>query len=83
MEVGGRRAIFVSGTYLEPPKSQSPSLLRYVMKKGFGKLYWSTMHGSWEWMFRMYFGKTSTRQKEREDFQLPALYNPIQKYVNS
>jgi sulfide:quinone oxidoreductase len=66
MEVGGRRALFVSATYDAPPKSQSPSLIKYAMKKGFGRLYWSTMLGSWEWMFGMYFGKTSTRAIKHE-----------------
>ena len=62
MEVGSRRAIFVSATYASPPLDQSPSLIKYAMKRGFGALYWSALSGRWEWMMDAYFGKTSERQ---------------------
>jgi sulfide:quinone oxidoreductase len=71
MEMGGRRAIFVSATYAQPPKSQNPSFLKYVMKRGFGKLYWSAMKGSWEWMFRLYFGKTSSKLEQEQSAAAP------------
>jgi sulfide:quinone oxidoreductase len=66
MEMGGRKAIFVSATYTQPPKHQTPSFVKYEMKRAFGRLYWSAMKGSWEWMFRLYFGKTSSRPKPEE-----------------
>jgi sulfide:quinone oxidoreductase len=62
MEMGGHRAIFVSATYTQPPRPQSPSFVKYVMKRAFGRMYWSAMTGSWEWMFGIYFGKTSSKQ---------------------
>jgi sulfide:quinone oxidoreductase len=64
MEVGGRRAVFVSATYESPPSDQSPSLIKYAMKKGFGSLYWSALSGRWEWMMDAYFGSTY-REKPR------------------
>jgi sulfide:quinone oxidoreductase len=58
MEVGNRRAIFVSATYQKPPSDQSPSLLKYAMKRGFDALYWSAVSGRREWMMRAMLGST-------------------------
>jgi sulfide:quinone oxidoreductase len=58
MEVGDRRAIFVSATYESPPTDQAPSMIKYAMKRGFGALYWSALSGRWEWMMDAYFGPT-------------------------
>ncbi|HEV2226453.1 MAG TPA: FAD/NAD(P)-binding oxidoreductase [Nitrososphaerales archaeon] len=59
MEVGARRAIFVSATYESPPSDQSPSMIKYAMKRGFGAMYWSTLSGKWEWVMDAYFGETN------------------------
>jgi sulfide:quinone oxidoreductase len=59
MEVGSHRAIFVSATYKNPPSDQSPSAIKYAMKRGFGAIYWSALTGGWEWMMDAYFGHTS------------------------
>jgi sulfide:quinone oxidoreductase len=59
MEVGDRKAIFVSATYEKPPSDQSPSLVKYVMKRGFGAIYWSALSGRWEWIMDAYLGQTS------------------------
>ncbi len=59
METGNRRATFVSATYTSPPKGQTPSLLKYMMKKSFGTIYWSALKGRWDWLFNFYFGQTS------------------------
>ncbi len=59
MEVGSHRAIFVSATYKDPPKDQTPSAIKYAMKRGFGAIYWSALSGGWEWMMDTYFGRTS------------------------
>ena len=59
MEVGERRAIFVSATYQSPPADQTPSLIKYAMKRGFGSMYWSALSGRWEWMMDAYFGSTT------------------------
>jgi sulfide:quinone oxidoreductase len=61
MELGRHRAIFVSATYESPPEPQAPSLIRYAMKRGFAKLYWSALSGRWEWLMDAYFGKTSEK----------------------
>ncbi|MDH2900432.1 MAG: FAD/NAD(P)-binding oxidoreductase [archaeon] len=77
MEMGRRRAIFVSATYSEPPKYQSPSFVKYEMKRAFGRLYWSAMKGSWEWLFRLYFGKTSTKLESEEILIKPSKSEPL------
>ena len=59
METGRRRALFVSGTYESAPRKESPTLLRYAMKREFAKIYWSTMQGGWSWLMDAYFGETS------------------------
>jgi sulfide:quinone oxidoreductase len=64
METGHRRGLFIAGTYTRPPPRQNPTFVRYLMKKGFGRLYWSTLSGRWNWLFDLYFGKTSTPLKQ-------------------
>jgi len=59
MEVGNNRAIFVSATYSSPPVNQTPSLIKYIMKRSFGKMYWKALGGGLEWLFDLYFGSTS------------------------
>ena len=58
MEVGHRRAIFVSATYTSPPVDQSPSLVKYYMKRSFAMVYWRALNGSLERIFDAFFGKT-------------------------
>jgi sulfide:quinone oxidoreductase len=77
MEMGERRAIFISATYSNPPRRQSPSFVKYEMKRAFGRLYWSAMKGSWEWLFRLYFGKTSTKIEPREVITKPRELEPV------
>lgn len=59
METGRRRALFVSGTYDTAPGRQTPTLMRYVMKREFSRIYWSTVRGGWSWLMAAYFGETS------------------------
>lgn len=59
MEVGGHRALFVSATYEKPAQRQRPNVVRYAMKKAFGRMYWRVLKGNYEWMFDRYFGRTS------------------------
>jgi len=61
MEVGNRRAIFVSATYQSPPSDQSPSLLKYAMKRGFDAIYWSAVSGRRERMMNVMLGPISKR----------------------
>ena len=58
MEVGDRRAIFVSATYTSPPTDQSPSLVKYLMKRSFARIYWCALNGSLERIFDLFFGRT-------------------------
>ena len=60
METGGRKALFISGTYETPPGRQDPTLAKYLMKKGFAWMYWSVLKERYERVFDIYFGKTST-----------------------
>lgn len=77
MEVGGRRAIFVSATYTSPPVDQTPSVVKYVMKKGFGKVYWRALNGSLEGIFDLFFGETSTLvEEEKKPEELVAVARP-------
>jgi sulfide:quinone oxidoreductase len=59
MEVGGHEALFVSATYERPARKQRPNVVRYAMKKTFGHMYWRSLKGQYEWIFRPYFGRTS------------------------
>lgn len=59
METGRRRALFVSGTYDTPPPRQDPTMLKYIMKKGFAWMYWSVVKERFEGLFDLYFGETS------------------------
>lgn len=58
MEVGDRRALFVNATYARGAQTQTPNLVRYAMKKSFGRMYWQVLRGRYEWLFGAYFGPT-------------------------
>jgi sulfide:quinone oxidoreductase len=58
MEVGHHRAIFVSATYTSPPTDQTPSLVKYYMKRSFAMIYWRALNGSLERIFDIFFGPT-------------------------
>ncbi|MEM4591538.1 MAG: FAD/NAD(P)-binding oxidoreductase [Nitrososphaerota archaeon] len=58
LELGGHRAVFVSGTYTRQPEGQKPSLTKYLMKRIFNRLYWTMLSGSLEPIFKMYLGPT-------------------------
>ena len=58
MEVGSHRAIFVSATYTSPPADQTPSLVKYYMKRSFSMIYWRALNGSLERVFDVFFGRT-------------------------
>ena len=69
MEVGSHRAIFVSATYASPPVDQTPSRVKYYMKRSFAMIYWRALNGSLERIFDLFFGQTRfpvTGQKEAE-----------------
>ncbi|MEM1987383.1 MAG: FAD/NAD(P)-binding oxidoreductase [Candidatus Caldarchaeum sp.] len=54
LEVGGGRALFVSGSYSRQPQPMKPTRLRYLMKKSFARLYWLTLKGTLEPIFDIY-----------------------------
>jgi sulfide:quinone oxidoreductase len=58
MEVGDRRAVFVSSTYTSPPVEQTPSVVKYLMKRSFARIYWRALNGSLERVFDVFFGQT-------------------------
>ncbi len=58
MEVGDRRAIFVSSTYTSPPVDQTPSRVKYMEKRSFSRIYWRALNGSLEPIFDIFFGNT-------------------------
>lgn len=66
MEVGGRKVVFVSATYKTPAQKQKPSTIKYMMKKAFAMMYWSTLSGNFKPVFDVFFGKTSFPLKELE-----------------
>ncbi len=72
MEVGRHRAVFVSATYTTPVAKQSPSMVKYFMKRSFSTMYWRTMKGNMEWLMGLYFGKTSSPQVEPKEAEKAA-----------
>lgn len=58
MEVGSGKAIFVSATYASPPSDQTPSKVKYYMKRSFAMIYWRALNGSLERIFDIFFGQT-------------------------
>ena len=58
MEVGSHRAIFVSATYTSPPIDQTPSTVKYYMKRSFAMIYWRALGGGLERVFDLFFGQT-------------------------
>jgi len=73
MEVGHHRAIFVSATYTSPPTDQTPSVVKYYMKRSFAMIYWRALKGSLERVFDIFFGQTRfpvTEQTQKEEVPL-------------
>jgi sulfide:quinone oxidoreductase len=73
MEVGHHRAIFVSATYTSPPSDQTPSLVKYYMKRSFAMIYWRALNGSLERVFDVFFGQTRFPTKRVEEAEKPLL----------
>lgn len=66
MEVGHHKAIFVSATYTSPPVDQTPSTVKYYMKRSFAIIYWRALNGSLERVFDIFFGQTRFPATEKE-----------------
>lgn len=56
METGYHQATFVIGTYDRPIEKIYPSTYNYIQKKLMERIYWSSLRGGFEWMFKMHFG---------------------------
>ena len=69
MEVGHHRAIFVSATYTSPPTDQTPSIVKYFMKRSFAMIYWRALKGSLESVFDFFFGQTRFPVKKQTEKQ--------------
>ena len=78
MEVGQHKAIFVSATYASPPTDQSPSMIKYVMKRSFAMIYWRALNGSLERIFDVFFGQTRFPVKKQVEPQNPVAVKPIE-----
>lgn len=57
METGFRQATFVIGTYDKPVRRIRPSFYNYIQKKFMERIYWSSLLGDYEWLFRRHFGE--------------------------
>ncbi|MDE1853404.1 MAG: NAD(P)/FAD-dependent oxidoreductase [Thaumarchaeota archaeon] len=73
MEVGPRRAIFVSATYTSPPTDQTPSIVKYYEKRSFSMIYWRALNGSLERIFDLFFGQTRYPIVDKADSEKPAM----------
>ena len=73
MEVGSHRAIFVSATYTSPPVDQTPSRIKYYMKRSFAMIYWRALNGSLEKIFDLFFGQTRFPVGEPPEKEKPAI----------
>jgi len=77
MEVGQHKAIFVSATYTSPPTDQTPSLVKYVMKRSFAMIYWRALNGSLERIFDVFFGQTRFPVPEKPEAESPVVVEAI------
>ncbi len=57
METGFHKATFVVGTYDTPVQKITPSTFNYMEKKMMEKIYWGSLHGHYEWLFKYHFKK--------------------------
>ncbi len=73
METGYHQATFVVGTYEKPVKPLIPTTMRYLEKKFMERIYWSSLKGGYERLFKLYFGEDyySTEPAE-EKKEVPA-----------
>jgi sulfide:quinone oxidoreductase len=73
MEVGSRKAIFVSATYTSPPIDQTPSIVKYYMKRSFAMIYWRALNGSLERIFDVFFGQTRFPVSKQPEPEKPVI----------
>jgi len=78
MEVGQHKAIFVSATYASPPTDQTPSMVKYIMKRSFAMIYWRALNGSLERIFDVFFGQTRFPVPENTEAKGPVAAEAVQ-----
>lgn len=66
METGFHQATFVIGTYEKPIERIQPSFYNYMQKKLMERIYWSSLKGGYEWLFKWHFGEDYYRKTSRE-----------------
>lgn len=77
METGYHQATFVIGTYDRPIEKIQPSLYNYFQKKLMERIYWASLKGGYEWLFKWHFGEDYYRKsgKEKPPTQTPKVQN--------
>ncbi|MGC8687706.1 MAG: NAD(P)/FAD-dependent oxidoreductase [Candidatus Micrarchaeia archaeon] len=61
-DVGYGKATFVIGDYSNPVVKYPPSRLNHFMKMMMERIYWSSLKGTWDWMFDMYFKHSNPKK---------------------
>ncbi|EQD69210.1 FAD-dependent pyridine nucleotide-disulfide oxidoreductase [mine drainage metagenome] len=61
-EVGEHKATFVVGTYTTPVKDIKPSFENYILKQMMAKFYWGSVKGTYDDIFKRYFGEDYLKQ---------------------
>ncbi len=64
METGFHQATFVIGTYDKPIRKIQPSFKNYLEKKFMERVYWSSLQGGFEWLFKWHFGEDYYKEIE-------------------
>lgn len=77
METGFHQATFVVGTYDKPIERIQPSFYNYMQKKLMERIYWASLKGGYEWLFRWHFGEDYYRKttRQRPPAQSPKVQN--------
>lgn len=57
LETGYHQATFVVGTYEKPVEKKYPSTFNYIEKKFMERIYWASLKGGYEWLFKTHFGE--------------------------
>ena len=55
MVTGYHQATFVIGTYNTPVQEIPPSTKNFMEKKVMEMIYWSSLRGNYEWLFKYHF----------------------------
>ncbi len=66
METGFHQATFVIGTYEKPVRKIEPSFYNYLQKKFMEQIYWSSLKGGFEWVFKRHFGEDYYRKYQKK-----------------